>query len=898
MSEKQRKNDYDTKGKRCLSGDCYSVFVFLLALFIWFIFEEKLIEIFDIFIRRLSSNMTLGIKSTIVFMIILLFPIYKIYKSIKNKYYVSLFNILLIGFFIYIYFEYRKMQSGNILIPNILLYITNTALNCKEDYFTISDIPLWLEYTDIAIIILSFFLIFTVIIYVCSFFKHKGEKNITPNLKLIPDTPIENSKEDKLDYKESVKELAGDLESIPQYSLAYSVGLIATWGAGKTSYLNLLANALNEDKFIVIRFNPRHSFRANNIQEDFFKEIFSVLKRYDSRFSSSFKNYLKAINVISENKITSFLLYLVHKSHEKNYEKGRVNEAISRINKKIVVIIDDFDRLLADEIVEVFKLIDGSASFKNFIFISAYDKGQINEIINKSYFNEDNYFSDKFFTLEIQLPLRPYERISNYLQEQLLHGLSVKAEESEFYKNFLTINSSLLRKYLTTLRDVKRFLNSFIIQYKQIEGEVEFKDYFLLHLMKFTNLNEYLALYRKENVSTNFTKSLNRYYLNDIVDEKVKTRNILEILFSETSEKTIRSINNELAFDIYFHESVCSGLTIKEMETIFDDTLDKVRLFIDNSNSDNKVKNLISFLESRNILAFNNKEQFERYIDLLLYINVKDYDTTIPYMTLLNLIDKAKGNEISIKYSYNDDDYKELITSKLKGVYPYYPYNITGGIIIALINKEFKEEIIFSKENMLQIAKGALDDLIQNDNQIKQQHISLLYSCVDKIDQTTRNVTLDKDACLKIRTLIEENPIGYFENFVRLGMYSSSPDFNSVACEPFWKQIFGNTEEFEEFLNKQDLSTILKNFWELYKNNGYNMISFEGQGNVQEKIDNDLKEEYKMLLELLKIEQNMKNSIDPKELSILLDRVDNEILLPISKRGEIRKDIVSKLKSL
>ncbi|KAA6318376.1 hypothetical protein EZS27_031604 [termite gut metagenome] len=160
----------------------------------------------------------------------------------------------------------------------------------------------------------------------------------------------------------------------------------------------------------------------------------------------------------------------------------------------------------------------------------------------------------------------------------------------------------------------------------------------------------------------------------------------------------------------------------------------------------------------------------------------------------------------------------------------------------------------------MNISKSALDNLIENDNQIKQIHIDLLYSCITDIHQTTRVVTLDQESCLKIKKLIEKTPLGYFDNFVRLGGFSTAPDWNSVACESFWQQIFGSEQEMETFINKQDSTTIskfilIKNFWELYKNNSYKPIEFQNQGNVEKKIQSNLNKEVQDLNKLLEIER-------------------------------------------
>lgn len=855
-----------------------SLFAFLVILFVWILFEGKLVEIFDSNILPCLSKIEFSKHSNILFFIIILFPIYAICRCFRNKYYIPFLSFLLLSFVVFVYLKYR-LSGTYISIPSVIVN---------------------LGYTDILIILLTIFIISGLRSFVCS--KQKKNNN---NSVFIPDAPINKPQLDILDYSESAKQLAKDLETI-QVENSCSLGIIAPWGTGKTSYLNLLEHHLNDSSFIVVKFNPRHSYSTKSIQEDFFEELFSELKKYDNRFSSSFKDYLKAINIISDNKILPFL-FDIHKIWNKESEKEKINHAIRRLNKRIVVIIEDFDRLLSNEIIEVFKLIDGNASFTNLIFITAYDKKHINEIIGKTYSNENTLFSDKFFTIEIQIPLRPYDKIYNYLLENLLANISVNIEDRESYQIVLANHIVILKKYLTTLRDVKRFLNLFTRQFKQVQGEVEFEDYFLLYLIKYSHIDEYLSLYKNEYIMTNVLIAGNRYFLKDEI--KAHTKEIIEILFSKTAKYTLRSINNETAFNIYFHESVYGGLTIKEMNRVLHIPINDALSFIDTSVSENKFKDLISFLDSRNTLTFENKDILERYLDLLTYINCKNYDVSVPYFTLLRLIYKENKEQVSAKYGYEEQEYKELISSKFKGNYPYYPNNITKGIIIGIINNEFIDEIIFSKTDALQIAKDALNNLIENDNQIRQRHIDLLYSCISDIDQVTRIVSLDQELCDKVRQLIEDSPSGYLENFVRLGMITFNKDFNSVACEPFWIQLFGNAQTFKAFINQLEENLIpklklVKNFWILYENNGYKPIEFQNQGNVQEKIDANLINEVDKFNQLLGIENEFDEyekdrSKTPrikddeyylKQYQRLLKHIDG-IGLYITKTGDIKRKI-------
>lgn len=542
------------------------------------------------------------------------------------------------------------------------------------------------------------------------------------------------------------------------------------------------------------------------------------------------------------------------------------------------------------------------------IFITAYDKKHINDIIGKAYSNEETLFSDKFFNIEKQIPLRPYDKIYQYIECQLLKRINIDVKDQDLYKSTLIHHVELLKKYIVTLRDAKRFLNLFIHQYVHVKEEVEFKDYFLLYLIKYKYLEEYLKLYKKEVVSTDILKSPNRMFLSNHTE--MKSKDILEILFPEDSSYKLRSINNSMAFDIYFHEDVYGHLKLAEMEQTLkqgEDYKQLIQQFI----SQRRIQDFVSFIDSKNILLLQSRERFERYFDICLYLYIRNIETTILYFKILTLIYTENGKEIQENYKYKDDEYRNIILTKLKGVYPEYPYGIVRTILIGIINNEFHENIIFKKEDILNVAISSWQDLIKNDKHVSQQHIELLYSCISDINPTTRKITLDKDSCSAMRECITKEPVGYFEKFVRLGMISFDKESNSIACEPFWEQIFNDKTDFESFISGQNATAIpninlIRNFWELYKNNDYKPIEFHNQGNVQEKIDNGLINETKKLNRLLEIEKTLQkyetekskasskhgyNSYSEQYKKLLNDIDENGLY--IAKTDEIRNKIQS-----
>ena len=73
---------------------------------------------------------------------------------------------------------------------------------------------------------------------------------------------------------------------------------------------------------------------------------------------------------------------------------------------------------------------------------------------------------------------------------------------------------------------------------------------------------------------------------------------------------------------------------------------------------------------------------------------------------------------------------------------------------------------------------------------------------------------------------------------------------------------------------------------ELYKSNGYRSIKFEGQGNVQEKIDNCFRNEIDLLKQLEKIKRYLDNG---KKINENLKKMFDSNPLPVKLRYDIYK---------
>lgn len=136
-------------------------------------------------------------------------------------------------------------------------------------------------------------------------------------------------------------------------------------------------------------------------------------------------DYMKGLRVFAKD--TPWLKVLdIFQTKDVDKSRHEVESMIHSIDKKIVVIIDDYDRLTGEEIVEVLKVIGNNGSFERTFFVSAYDKNYINQVL-KAYFHEtvNRDYTDKYFNLELRLPDRKQFYKIGYLQKHL-HALLAK----------------------------------------------------------------------------------------------------------------------------------------------------------------------------------------------------------------------------------------------------------------------------------------------------------------------------------------------------------------------------------------------------------------------------------------------------------------------------------------
>lgn len=304
----------------------------------------------------------------------------------------------------------------------------------------------------------------------------------------IADDPITLESEDILDRKIFIDDLHKQIIGL-KFKSSFVFGLQGEWGEGKTSVLNLLCKRL-EKTHSVFKFDPWFFNDEKPLVESFLRDlgivigdkyIFPSLKKTFAKYGKLILNPLEKYTSIDFSVLTSFM-------GDETLEdiKNRIVKTLEPLDRKIIIFVDNLDRLQQPEVLQVFKLVKLVSNFPNTVFILSLDQGVVNSVLTKE---GDRYFIEKIIQKIVQLP-KPRQKaideyLGSYLDKIVLESGLSKREQEEIGKQFLEIYQERLKHSFTTLRRVKRYLNSLRATLaSEIQKEVSLYDILLLEAIK------------------------------------------------------------------------------------------------------------------------------------------------------------------------------------------------------------------------------------------------------------------------------------------------------------------------------------------------------------------------------------------------------------------------------
>lgn len=290
----------------------------------------------------------------------------------------------------------------------------------------------------------------------------------------LTDQPIEGVAEDRFNRWPFANRIAQTIIDSPPKRCTV-IGIYGPWGDGKTSTLNLIEGALRgRENVVLVPFNPWIFGSEEQLLQAFFNELASKLdeklpltQRDISRELKAYGRKLSALS-ISLPFVKVDLDKLIGDDVSTRLKESRktIDDLLVACGKRIVVLIDDIDRLDKTETHAIFKLVKLSGSFPNTTYLLAFDHEMVAAALGDKYGSGGVAAGRSFLEKIIQVPLHlpppeeaamrslVFEEISEVLDRA---GINLSDEDkATFFHRYTTAIEPRVR----TPRQAKLYVNA------------------------------------------------------------------------------------------------------------------------------------------------------------------------------------------------------------------------------------------------------------------------------------------------------------------------------------------------------------------------------------------------------------------------------------------------------
>lgn len=308
----------------------------------------------------------------------------------------------------------------------------------------------------------------------------------------VSDEPITGAAQDRFNRAPFAARIADTIARRPDCA-SLVVGVFGPWGDGKTSVLKMMEEELQRhDNVVVLRFNPWHFQSEEQLIRGFFatlaegldqklntakEKIGKILKDYGSLLSlGSFAVAGGAIQLRPGDAAKGLGEALSNVSLDKL--RLRIDTILAASGKRVVVLVDDIDRLDRAETHSMFKLVKLSAGFNHTAYVLAFDDEVVAAALGERYGAGGQQAGRAFLEKIIQVPLHlpPVDEVA--LRQVAFEGVQAavdmagiqvtQPDADAFMRHFV---DGLERK-LTTPRVAKLYTNSLMFALPLLKGEV------------------------------------------------------------------------------------------------------------------------------------------------------------------------------------------------------------------------------------------------------------------------------------------------------------------------------------------------------------------------------------------------------------------------------------------
>ncbi|GEN30977.1 hypothetical protein HNQ35_001442 [Cerasibacillus quisquiliarum] len=335
------------------------------------------------------------------------------------------------------------------------------------------------------------------------------------------------------------------------------VGIYGAWGEGKTSVLNFIEKELQDEIDVVcLRFNPWRFGNEDEMLVNFFYDLANAIDQNiqtgKEKVGEFLEKYAKLpATLLGKTEIAEGIVSLFSKADVEEL-RVRIEELLEHEKKRIVILVDDIDRLEKKEIHAVFRLVKLTADIKYTAYVLAFDKHVVSSALQERYGSDNggtgNSFLEKIIQVPLHLPQIDFEDLRSFCFreiDEVLKFSKINLSKSEVtqFANYFTKG---IEPHLKTPRQAKLYTNILMFSLPILRNEVNTVDLMLIEGVRVFIPKVYSLIRDNKGLFLNDIKS--GFGHNHDEKEKERRKQQIEEALKEYSKEESKQIIDLLCF--------------------------------------------------------------------------------------------------------------------------------------------------------------------------------------------------------------------------------------------------------------------------------------------------------------------------------------------------------------
>ena len=351
------------------------------------------------------------------------------------------------------------------------------------------------------------------------------------------DNPISNPDDDLFAYQHLATSIAACIRNLENPD-GTVIGIHGPWGSGKSSMLNLVERELKENTHPTAHASDEQESLGEANSEIEIVQIQTWMYRTEDALimglcKEMYFAFEKGVPEIKHKKLKQFLYKLfmspdtsmkllrigsgdlsaltglassvanASRQEEETLDTERFNvlqtevsQILEKSSKRILIVLDDIDRLPPDEVLAVLRTIKSIGRLPTVIYLLSYDESVLAKLIEKKHHESGKAFLEKIVQASFPVPAPNESDLGTMLHNFLWrafsdensrirdHLLGTRYDSSGESSNTQLLLANIVIPLMHTPRDVIRYTNTVKITWGAVDGQVSVGDFLALEAFR------------------------------------------------------------------------------------------------------------------------------------------------------------------------------------------------------------------------------------------------------------------------------------------------------------------------------------------------------------------------------------------------------------------------------